>query len=127
VNITLDDGSYYLGIWYVPPQTAWPEAAQADWLASVWRATPGGVWQGETRLRFYGGAAPDRKQWSTVEWPAATPEHEVLTALSLLAGQVGTEWGQAPVTVLIQGDGRAAEAALGDRLAGYATFTERPA
>ena len=40
--------------------------------------------------------------------PLDRPESDVLATLTLLAGDLGTQYGQAPITVLIQGDGRAA-------------------
>jgi len=124
MDITFDDGSYYLGIWYIPPDPTQPEAARTDGLISCWRRAPGAAWETEYRLRCY---ADGRKHWWSGIYPADCPEAAVLADLTLLAGDWGTRVGQAPITVLIQGDGRAAEAALRERLAGYTTFTEHPA
>jgi hypothetical protein len=124
VDITMDDDSYYLGIWYIPPDPTQPEAARTDGLISCWRRSPGAPWETEYRLRCY---ADDTKQWWTGTYAADCPEADVLAALTLLAGDWGTHVGQAPITVLIQGDGHAAAAALRERLEGYLTFTERPA
>jgi len=123
VNITLDDGSYYLGMWYVPPDERLPEAAREDFLLACWRPQPGAAWEVEFRVRAY---ADDTKRWGTAQMPPSAPEAALLARFTLLAGEVGTRHGVAPITVLIQGDGRAALAALRERLAGYATFTEEP-
>jgi len=65
----LDDGSYYLGIWYIPPDPTQPEAGPTDGLISAGGGAPGAAWETEYRLRCYADGA------NTVErhLPATAP------------------------------------------------------
>ncbi len=116
MQVTCDDGSYYLGVWFIGPDEMRPLHERLDYLLTCWRPVPHGPWSVEFRERQYADervtGSQDRKRWYDTTFPAAMPEADVLAALSLLAGDLGTALGVAPTTLVVQGDGHAMAAAL---------------
>ena len=103
--LTLKEGQYILGAWFIGPDASASGTERTDWFAICFKETPEGPWRVCHRVCHYGRAGvPDQRQWEAADIDGTTPEATVLDTLEQSAMLLAQRH-EAPLhSVHIQGD-----------------------
>ena len=103
--LTLKEGQYILGTWFVGHDEEGPGTERSDWFAICLKDTLEGPWRLYHRVCRHGSAgAPDQRMWEEAHIDGAIPEAQVLDALEQAAMRMAQGRAAPLHSVYIQGD-----------------------
>ena len=103
--LTLKEGQYILGAWFIGPDASASGTERTDWFAICFKETPEGPWRVCHRVCHYGRAGvPDQRQWKQPTLMGPPPRPRCSTPLEQFAMLLAQRH-EAPLhSVHIQGD-----------------------